>query len=430
MNAQFPGNTGGFSGGARGNNQSLNSEKDKSRDTLNKDVFIYVVDNNTEKKLFGDSSLLNFHIYDPVRQAEYEYAHLGNLGSAHRQLVYQPLFHKGFDVGYHNFDLYKTKSADLPYYQLEKAYSDIYFSQTNQEKTSFRARFSKPIAQDMYIGIYYNNINNEGIYTNQVSRANTFAGTLNYQSKNQKYRSFFSFMTNTIEQKENGGGQINDSRFVKNLIAVGRPVNTSTGDARYFERDISYTQFYYLQKIPKPKAQPTKEDSLRTLVTRPADSTNTRSLTQNRFGSNNQNVNQSSNGETANSTGRKFTLKHRLSLKRGTYKYVDVNNLSYYGDFVLDDRGVRNFIRTNQIENEFSIRTFRLAKEKGSVFGRKKKEATQQKDLIELGVSHTYTDLFQEPLDSNINDVFLLEKSILPLRNTYALRLMVTLVEA
>jgi len=477
--AQYPGSSrnGGSSGGFGNFGNAGNSggrsqtQRDPSRDTLAKEVYYYYADNAEEKTLFQDSSMINFHIYDPTRQAKYEYVNLGNLGSAHRQIVFQPRFRQGFDAGFHNYDLYLTKPSDIKYYQSEKAYSDIYFSQTSQEKTAFSANFSKPIGQNAALGVQYKNIRNTGQYNNQAARTNSFTGTYAYQSKNKKYRSYFSFTTNTVEQKENGGVVIGDSiTLKKDLIAIGRPVNTSTGESRYFERDVNYTQFYLLQKTPKlSEPLPTKEDSLRELVTRPTnrsvipiidsvgidttiknqpinptiDTVNTTikgtvlipkvdttshitkdkaaTPTSRKKSPISQRTRKKQQVPPTNATtiapppipltGRKYTLKHNLSLRRNTYKYVDASNLDYYGDFLLDDRGVRNFIETNQVANTFSIRTFKLEKEnQNSTYGAKKTDELTQKDLIEVGFNHTFTKLEQAPIDSTINNLFLFGK--------------------
>jgi len=456
---QFPGSgrNGGFGNfGNTGSSGSQSStEKDASRDTLNKEVYYYYADNAEERTLFQDSSKLNFHLYDPVRQAKYEYVNIGNLGSAHRPIVFQPRFRKGFDAGFHNYDLYLTKPEDIRYYNSEKDFSDVYFSQTSQEKTAFGADFSKPISKNSAFGFRYRNIRNTGQYNNQAARTNSFSGTYSYQSKNKKYRSYLNFTTNTVEQRENGGVIISDSLTTlrKSLVAVGRPVNTITGESRYFERDINYTQFYLLQKTPKFKDRtPTTEDSLRALVTQvPTDTVITKipesndsiSTTEDSLRTlitqapkdtvlpktpspnagkrpplaqrGNRTPPSSANSRIVDTaipaTGRKFTLKHNLSLRRNTYKYVDEDSLSYYGDFLLDDRGIRNFIQTDQIENTFSIRTFKLAKDNpNSLYGTNEEIATTQKDLIEVGINHTFTKLNQEPIDSNINNLFLFGK--------------------
>ncbi len=351
-------------------------QKVPSRDTLSKKVYYFYADNAEEKFLFEDSSLINFHIYDPVRQANYEYSHLGNLGSAHRPLVYQQRFHKGFDMGFHNYDLYWIRAADIKYYELEKAYSDIYFTQgTGQDEISFKAKFSKNFADRINFGLDYQNINNEGQYINQISRTNALSFNSWYRSSNHKYRAYLSFTMNTIEQKENGGGLITDSNFTKDLIPIGRPVNTEKGESRYFQRDINFSHYYKFRRTGKDTLNPQPKPS------------------------------------------RQYTLKHELILRRNTYKYFDDQkdrDGSYYGPFLTDSRGIRNYIETNQFENSLSIRTFRLDRNRRA----KTNEADQklvsnntfQKDLVELGLTHTFTDIYQEPIDSTVNTVFLFGK--------------------
>lgn len=478
LSAQFPGSSrnptggrnpsGGFGGGS-----SRPSQRDPARDTLSKEVLYYYADNAEDKKLFKDSSFINFHLYDPIRQGEYEYVNLGNLGSAHRQLVYQQRFHRGFDAGFHNYDLYLTKPEDVRFYQLEKAFSDISFSQTSQEKTAFNGDFSKPIGKRTFLNVRYRNIRNEGQYNNQAARTNSFAPSISYQSKNQKYRGYLSIIANTVEQKENKGlsfdaGTI--SNVSKGLVAVGRPINTSTGESRYFSSDINYTQFYILEKIPKmnsPK-EDIQGDSLRNLVTNipPSkedateieldtlpigDSTKIKEVSIQRedsteviketllsdtkpidkttekpkpAGKNSKGSRSPKRGEQPypnqqqappnepiamiKPTGRKYTLKHNLSIRKNTYKFTDTDTSAYQPNFRTDGRGVRSFIQTNQVENTFSIRTFKLEKEQVSAFARNKTTNPKQKDLVEVGLTHTFTKLRQEgAADSTINNLFL-----------------------
>ncbi|MEM1121666.1 MAG: putative porin [Bacteroidota bacterium] len=459
LTAQFPGSsrfpTGGrnpsnFGGG--GSNRS--SLKDTSRDTLSKEVYYYYADNAAKKELFRDSSFINFHLYDPIRQGEYEYTNLGFLGSAHQQLVFQPRFHKGFDAGFHHYDLYLTQPEKIKFYQLEKDHTDLSFSQTSQEKTAFSGDFSKPIGKQMGFTLRYRNIRNSGQYINQAARTNSFVPSMSYQSKNLKYRGYLSAIVNTVEQKENGGlsfapATLNNVR--KGLIAAGRPINTNSGESRYFERDLNYTHFYILEKLPKTeKFRPdTKGDSLRNLVvidTVVSDTIKQKNVQDTLDSSgklmNEKNLatpplssgsgpppankepdpskkfsprklpptdkNQPSTAVQIKPEGRKYTLKHNLSLRRNTYKYTDEDTTAYQPIFRTDSRGVRNFIETNQIENTFSIRTFKLEKTKQSAFMRKKTANPTQKDLIELGLTHLFTKIQQEgAADSTVNNLFL-----------------------
>jgi len=172
-------------------------------DTLSKDVYYFYLDNPAEKTLLVDTSLHNFHIYNPTRQQQYDYVNTGNFGSAHRAIVYQPRFHKGFDVGFNNYDVYKFSTEAIRYYDLEKAHSDIAFSQgASQEQTDFKAKFSKNLSPLTNLAINYHRINNNGQYANQRSKNTSFTANSWYHSPSNRYQAFFSYTTNTAQQLE------------------------------------------------------------------------------------------------------------------------------------------------------------------------------------------------------------------------------------
>ena len=357
------------------------NQKDKAQsldntvDTLSRDIYYFYVASPSDRQLLVDTSLNNFHIYDPIRQAKYDYVSTGNYGSAHRAIVYQPLFHKGFEAGFHNYDLYQFARKDIRYYQLEKAYTDINVAQgASQTQLNTKVTFSKNIAPNINLAIDYKRINDEGQYLNQQSKNTGFTVNTWYHKPEKRYQAFLSYTTNTIQQLESGGLNFSDTTGTirKDILAVGRPINTRQGESRYFQRDLVFSQYYDLRKAT---------DSLTTLPI----------------------------------PNRKYTLFHQLSLKRNTYKYADdleTTTSGYYENFLKDDRGIRHFIETRQYENTFSIRTFRsindqLRYRKG---GYKKSTASRTNDLIELGLTHIFTDVRQEPVDSTINNVFLFAK--------------------
>lgn len=264
--------------------QSKNRPEKNAVDTLSPDIYHFHLDSPTERKLLIDTSLLNFHIYDPIRQADFDYVTTGNYGAAHRAIVYQPLFHKGLEMGLHNYDLYQFARKDIRYYQLAKTYSDINFAQgASQEQTNFKGKFSKNLSPTVNLAIDYKRINNKGQYVNQQSKNTGLTINAWYHSPSRPYQAFLSYTTNTIQQLQNGGVNLQDTteNLSKEILSIGRPVNTEQAEARYFQRDLVFSQYYVLNE---------KTDSLTTLPI----------------------------------PLRKYTLFHQLSLKRNTYKYADV----------------------------------------------------------------------------------------------------------
>ena len=374
--AQFPSNTPTNGSSYPTQRQPTQKQSLPEIDTLSKDVYYFYLDNPTQKTLLTDTLLHNFHIYDPNRQQEYDYVSTGNFGAAHRAIVYQPRFHKGFDAGFNQYDNYKFKTKDIRYYQLEKAHSDISFSQgASQEQTDFKAKFSKNLSPLTNFALNYHRINNNGQYTNQRSKNTSFTANSWYHSPSNRYQAYASYTTNTAQQLENGGVDFSDTLQIlrKGIVSIGRPVNTEKAQARYFQRDLVFSHYYQL-------TNPAND----TLVTNPP-------------------------------TGRKYNLFHQLTLRRNTYKYYDELGeivSGYYGDYLKDDRGIRHFMDIRQYENTFSIRTFRVDRKKLSHWkGQSKIDSyATTKDLVEVGLTHTFTNISQEPVDSSLNNVFLFGK--------------------
>jgi len=346
-------------------------KKDQSTevDTLSKDVFYFNLKKPSDRYLITDTSLVNFHIYDPIRLEEFDYVSTGNLGAPHQAIVYQPLFHKGFNSGFNHNDLYKVNTDDIRYYQTEKAYSDVSVSQGSSQEALFtKAKFSKNIAPLINLAIDYQLINNVGIYSNQRSRNNRFIANTWYHSSTNKYQAFLSFNFNNIQQEENGGIDFTDSsNFRKSLVAIARPVNTTTAESRYFQRDLTFSHYYDLGKIAN--------DSI----------------------------------DYQPKRNRKYTLFHQLNLRKSTNNFFDESSVAgdrYYGAFQQAEQGIRQFIEYKEYENTFSIRTFQQNKSQATAWKKPDKNETT-KDLLEVGITHTFTALDQEPIDSNFQNVFI-----------------------
>ncbi len=385
-------------------------------DTLSPDIYIFQLDNPSNTSLLKDKELHNFHIFDPIRQLEFDHINTGNFGSAAKSIVYQPRFRRGFDAGFHAYDPYAISQEDIVFYKLEKAYSDVAFSQgASQQQTNFAGKFSKNIQPQTNLALDFKRINNQGQYTNQQSKNTAFSINGWYQSTSGQYQAYANYTTNTVQQLENGGVNLTDETgtLSKSVLSVGRPVNTTNGESRYFQRELSYAHYYQLVKRDRDSST-IQLDSLairRPNLPNPTGKDSTRLAERKATKRPPSPIRQGSHPSSITPPeGRQYTLFHQLVLRKNTYKYAD--DLSsgagnYYGNFVLDDRGVRQYLETRQYENTFSIRTFRSQKN-NPLFNRNKGAST--KDLIELGMVHTFTDINQEPVDSSLHNAFLFGK--------------------
>lgn len=243
-------------------------------------IFYYYMDNPNEEFPYQDT-LLNsyFHQFDPARKQVLDHGTLGYLGSPTFPLFYQPSVRQGFDVGLHQYDLYKIKVDDLRFYNLKRAYSDFYFSQGgSQDDIQLKGKFSRNFNHNVNVSIDYHRISQYGspapvryFYQNQRARHTALAGGLTFKNNADTYQGFFAFSNNIHQQEDNGGIQ-SDTFFLQEnngfASTLSIPVWLDDAETRHSEQEISYTHYYNYNPIAfKENKKRKKEEKARAKAT-------------------------------------------------------------------------------------------------------------------------------------------------------------------
>lgn len=241
---QFPGQ-GGFGGNTSGQPGSSQQEEFVELiDTFG--VFYFFVDNPNEETPFSDTLLRHFQQYDPARMRDFEYAHLGNPGSPARPLFFQPVFRKGFDIGLHQFDIYRIDKENTPYYRLENPFTRAAYSQNNKDNLSFKGEYSRNFSDGINVSIFALRSNHLGQFRNQRARNTAFVNNWWYHDKNGKYDGFFAITSNSNLHLDNGGIVPLDNQLT-NANPITIPVNIDDGSTtKYTQRSFRYTHYYKL----------------------------------------------------------------------------------------------------------------------------------------------------------------------------------------
>ncbi|HFA48753.1 MAG TPA: hypothetical protein ENJ95_07035 [Bacteroidetes bacterium] len=222
------------------------------RDTS--EIYYFHSGNPNEIHPFSDSLLGNLQQYDPIRKQPFDYANLGNPGSAHRPLFYQPTFRRGFDAGLHQFDLYRLTTADVRYYKLTQAYTQAAYTQgATQADAQTDVVFSRNFADGLNLSLEHHRINNAGAYDNQKALNAATAFGLWYHNKYGNYDGFFSFTTNSMEQQDNGGIAPSADSLLTDPFRLD--VNLANSNTRHAHREYAYSQYFYLNKILSSEAK-------------------------------------------------------------------------------------------------------------------------------------------------------------------------------
>ncbi len=295
-----------------------------------------------------------FRMYNPARRSLIDYGTNGNLGGSARPLLYEIAPQRGFGFGVNAFDLYTLRPQDLRFYRNTRSFSDAFFSQgKNNQEALLNARFARTFSGGLNFSLDYRSINNVGQYNYQRDKHNALTAGL-WVPWGKRYDGFLIFSRSVMRQQENGG-IVSDNVFVggqfQGPLAAEIRLPEERAYTRYDEQAIQLTQHY-------------------------------------RF--------------TGGDTGKRaLRASHTFEWSEQQYKFSDGdttsglrNDTAYFENFRVDDRGLRNFISLDRIDNTFTLNTF------------KAKKPGVPSDLLALGLAHSYFKLNQEPNRYSFSNLF------------------------
>jgi len=136
-------------------------------------------------------------------------ASMGNIGLPTHYLdsIYLPNYN-GFFQGYSS-SLFKGEQIKF-YHQKEDVTLLQYINGAKKEQY-FRVLHSNQFGKGLNLSFDYNRIISEGFYLNQLTDNTHFNTSLNYQTKNKKYRLKIYYLISNLKVQENGGITFTDS---------------------------------------------------------------------------------------------------------------------------------------------------------------------------------------------------------------------------
>ena len=127
-----------------------NNDEEGSEATIDStNISTYQLFNIGAKEQFKPKGLYqDFQQYDPSRQQEFQYGHLGNLSSASYPLVIDLQRRIGLFLGNSQFDIYHKNENDLIFFDQNTPFSELYFSGgESQAELRAKALFSRSFCQ-------------------------------------------------------------------------------------------------------------------------------------------------------------------------------------------------------------------------------------------------------------------------------------------
>ncbi len=200
----------------RGNNSSATSGDDTESHVDDKeakvDSKIYswkLVDlYSREDSVVVDSSMVNFHIYNPIFQNSISNNYLGYLGSPYESNIFFKRRLPGNDFYFlENLTAYRLKTDDVRYYNTTTPFAVLKYSQGNQgankAEQSFKAFYTQNIDSTMNIGFDFNVFSNESQYISQEISHKYF--NIFVSRNTDRYNGYLTFVNGNNNLVNNGG---------------------------------------------------------------------------------------------------------------------------------------------------------------------------------------------------------------------------------
>ncbi|MCD4746050.1 MAG: putative porin [Bacteroidales bacterium] len=201
-------------------------------------------------KLYNlDTSLTGIQNYDPLFSDNKYYASLGNIGLAHKNLVFSPFITQGFNFGTNSFDNYLFKNDKIKYYRVVKAFTDLFYVMGAKKEQFLRVIHSQNVTRRLTLGINFRLIHSPGFYKRQFSDDKNFVCKVQYSTKNKRYSLIANYIHNKISVQENGGITF-DSIFEKNIENNRElfDINLSNAENRLKQNSFFVNQYFRLSK--------------------------------------------------------------------------------------------------------------------------------------------------------------------------------------
>ena len=226
-------------------NAQSQSDSLQRRDNNKDSITIYFRYYDSTRIQYLDTTINNFYSRYPVPP---RFAHLGNLGTAARSLVFDPLLKPGWDAGFHAFDIYRLTVDQTKFYNTTRPYTEMSYMLGSVSEQMINILHTQNIKPNFNMAFQYRFINAPGSYKNQNTGHNNYRINGHYQSNNKRYTAYGIFIGNNLKSSENGGiasdSFLKDNRYNDRFLVPTRLGTTAQFGRNFFNTTITAGNLY------------------------------------------------------------------------------------------------------------------------------------------------------------------------------------------
>ncbi len=219
-------------------------------DTTSVKYYIGTTDSLRLQKLhYIDTTVTSFHLYDPLTRNYGMYATLSNIGTAHKNRLFDPGIYTGFLMHNTVYEHYMLWNEKVKYYEPKIPFTEIWYVMGPKKEQNLEVTFTREIYKGFVFGMDILMFNSPGAYQNNKTDDKSIYLTGQYFTKNKRYGIIANYLHNKLILNENGGVKY-DSVFEKNLETDRRvvPVNLTTAQNLVKEAGFYVEQYFNLLK--------------------------------------------------------------------------------------------------------------------------------------------------------------------------------------
>jgi hypothetical protein len=222
-------------------------EKDRN-DSIVSEIHVYKLKEglSISSEVELDTSLVDFHVYNPVYKNNISAQTLGNMGLAFQSNDFFERERKTDFLFLKNHEGYGKWKNDINYFNTTTPYTHLgygqWFSNRPLGETWVKVIHSQNINPFLNLGFYFNSINSQGKYLNQEAKDGSLGFFLSYNS--DRYDIWFTLGNNRFRNEENGGLPNPESIENPDLDPQNIPVWFDDAKSEINSLFISVTQQY------------------------------------------------------------------------------------------------------------------------------------------------------------------------------------------
>ena len=223
---------------------------------LEEDVY-----NNKSEKRFLDTSLVDYHKFDVVRQKNFLLQDLGhNLGTATKNVFFLASTRIGTWFGADVYAPYIISDQQMRYFDTRSPYTNLTFVQGGKGQQILNLEFSRNINKRFNFGFLYRRINTSRQYAslgnrdlNAILEQYNAAFHLNYKSKNEKYKILAHYAHFNAQMKELGGAFVPPNKTSDDIYTYSEERSQLLKDPKsvQFQNKLRIYQEYKIDNLLK-----------------------------------------------------------------------------------------------------------------------------------------------------------------------------------